>query len=102
MILRHTTVSWRLGSISEHGLLLRCARDSHRAIWLHEKRRTCWASTHVQERHRASKDEIVVLEIEVPAACLVCRGNGMWTCYEDIPWEWVLAVHTSWGGWTRH
>jgi hypothetical protein len=55
-----------VASIQEHGLLPICSTGQLKSVWLHSRSRTPWAVLHVQDRHKVSLQEVVVLEVSVP------------------------------------
>ena len=84
---RHVTLRQYLPSILAQGLDPACATGKQPLVWLHTPHRTEWAVTHTMQRHRVTRSEMVVLDVQVPRSWLRRAWRGLWTCPRVIPPE---------------
>lgn len=84
MILYHTTTQSAWSSIEAEGLKTSRSQGKEPVIWLHTKSKVYWAITHVQSRHGASLDQVVVLQVHVPRSWLKRAWKGLWKCSQDV------------------
>lgn len=91
MILRHATTRARLAQIREQGLRVACADPAAKikGVWLHSASNSAWAVVHTLRKHRATLEEVVVVEVNVPRRMLTRFRSGLWYSLEDIPAAWL-------------
>jgi hypothetical protein len=85
MRLRHSTPKRNLRSILRLGLLCSKSRGKLKAVWVHAKGKSTWATIHTVERHGGRVEEVVIVEVEVPRSWLRRHSRGLWACLEDVP-----------------
>ena len=79
MILYHTTLKSNLDSIRQHGLSPNFSKGKLPVIWLCTRSKRTWSIVHVQKRHNARLDDIVVIAVKVSRSQLTRRFRGVWT-----------------------
>jgi hypothetical protein len=97
MLLRHATLARNLNSILRHGLLTAKSRGKLAAVWAVGCHLTWWAALHVVLRHGGRIESTVVLEVDVPRACLRRHGGaakGLWYSLKDVPASRIKRVLT--------
>jgi hypothetical protein len=86
MKLRHATPSRNLASIRRRGLLCFKSQGRLPAVWLHAPGKTSWALLHIVKRHGGRVEEVIVLEVNVPAHWLRhSPRRGLWYVRREIP-----------------
>lgn len=94
MLLRHATLAGNLPSIGRSGLLCSRSRGKMRVVWLHDPSASAWAMLHTVRRHGGRIEDVVVLDVDVPAVALR-RFNGQLFYFlaDVLPGE-ITGVHT--------
>jgi hypothetical protein len=95
--LRHATPGRNLASILRDGLLTAKSQGRYKAVWLHGADRSHWAALHTVKRHGGRVEDIVVLEVTVPAVWLKRHGGNAretWRSVRDIPLRFIRKVVT--------
>jgi hypothetical protein len=95
--LRHATPRRNLQSILRYGLLTAKSQGRYKAVWLHGAGRSEWAALHTVRRHGGRVEDVVVLEVRVPAGWLKRHGGSareMWRSVRDVPPRLVRKVIT--------
>jgi len=85
MKVRHATTKQALREIVAAGYLDPSrAKGAIKGVWLHTPGKTAWAILHTAKRHGAEIDDVVVIDLVVPASFLTRRGKGLWTSRRPI------------------
>lgn len=86
MTLYHATKARNVASIMRHGLLVKRADSAAKikGVWLHTKAMTPWAILHTQRKHKASLEQVVILEVKVRREALRRFRRGLWYVSVDI------------------
>lgn len=94
MKLYHATTRQRLASIQEHGLRVANADPTAKikACWLHTASNSAWAVVHTLRKHRATLEDVVVIEVTIPRSRLARFRTGLWYTTQDVPAAWLGTV----------
>jgi len=87
MTLRHATTKQALRQILQQGLLVRKADGAAKikAVWLHSPSLSAWAVVHTLRKHKATLDDVVVIEVTVPRSKLTRFRRGFYYSSIDVP-----------------
>lgn len=90
----HCTTRQNLASIQATGLRVAHADPTAKikGVWLHTACNSAWAVVHTQRKHRATLEDVVVIEISVPRSRLTRFRAGLWYSTQDVPAAWLGQV----------
>ena len=97
MKLRHATTRARLERIRRDGLRVACADPAAKikGVWLHTASQSPWAVVHTIRKHRASLEDVVVVEVNVPRSALKRFRTGLWYTTADVPATAIGREHAG-------
>lgn len=84
--LYHATMRANLDSIMTHGLLVSKADAAAKikGVWLHSASNSAWACLHVQKKHQATLEDVIVLKVKIARTALRRFQTGIYYSLQDI------------------
>lgn len=81
----HATLRSNVPSITRRGLLPCRSRQRRKAVWFVKPSQVDWACRHAVERAGGSVQDVVVIEVEIPAEWVRHHGGGLYYCDRIVP-----------------
>jgi hypothetical protein len=81
----HATLRSNVPEIKRRGLLPAKSRQRRKAVWFVRPGLVDWACRHAVERAGGSVQDVVVMEVEIPAEWVRHHGGGLYYCDRVVP-----------------